>query len=188
MSRRAWLVIGGAVVLVAAGLGAWTWSRAEPGGELRTGTYTATVRGTNVDGAPFEARGELVVSAPGQELPYKWCLKVGLPAGDPKPGAIWFGSHGACFGAGRVSPVITWRRSGAEHVLVPLNPPPSVRESLNSFYATSVPMAEANQPDGGAVRFRADGDTLTGTIDLTGVAMGNAKRGAYTATFTAYRS
>lgn len=183
MSRRTRLVLVAVVLLVAAGAGAWAWSRA--GGEPAAGTYTATVRGTNFDGAPFELTGELTVGPSGDALPYKWCLKVGLPAGDPKPGAIWFGSHGSCFGVGRTTAVVTWERSGREHVLVPLNPPPSVRESLNTFNATNVNMAEANQPDGGSVRFRADGDHLTGTIDLTGVAMGNAKRGTFTATFEA---
>jgi hypothetical protein len=185
MTRRRRLAVVVAVLLVAAG--AWVWSRGG-GDEVKPGTYTATVRGTNFDGASFELAGELTVGPSGDELPYRWCLKVGLPAGDPKPGAIWFGSHGSCFGAGRSTPVVTWRHSGAEHELVPVNPPPSVRDSLNSFYATNVDMAEANQPDGGAVRFRVDGNRLTGTIDLTGVAMGNTKRGTYTATLTAIRA
>jgi hypothetical protein len=185
MSRRAWLSIGLAVLLVAAGLGGWAWWRSSHADELRVGTYSATVRGTGPDGKAFEARGELRIRPTIDELPYQWCLKVGLPAGDPKPGAIWFGSDGSCFGAGRRSPVVTWRESGGEYVLAPLNPPPKVTESLNMFYATTVVMAEANQPDGGDLRFRAQGSTLTGTINLQGVALGNARRGAYAATLEA---
>ena len=187
MSRRAWLSIGLALLLVATGLGGWAWWRAGRvgSGELTVGTYAATVRGTGPDGRAFEARGELRIRPTIDELPYQWCLKIGLPAGDPKPGAIWFGSDGSCFGAGRRSPVVTWRETAGEHVLAPMNPPPKVSESLNMFYATTVVMAEANQPDGGDVRFRASGPTLTGTVNLQGVALGNAKRGAYAATLEA---
>src|SRR3954454_23819977 len=187
MSRRAWVSIGLVVVVVAVGLGGWAWWRVGHGdsGGLRVGAYTATGRGRGTGGRAFEARGELRIRPTVDELPYQWCLKIGLPAGDPGPGAIWFGSAGSCFGAGRRSPVVTWRTAGGEHVLAPLNPPPKVSESLNMFYATTVVMAEANQPDGGEVRFRSHGATLTGTVDLRGVALGNARRGAYAATLDA---
>lgn len=187
MSRRTWLVAALLLVLVAAGLGGVAWWRAartDTGG-LRPGAYAVTLRGTAADGTAFEARGSLSVRSPGDGLPYQWCLKVGLPAGNPTPGAIWFGSHGSCFGVGKPSAVVTWQQSGGDNVLVPVNPAPSVRDSLNSFYATTVNMAEAVQPDGGEVRFHADGDTLTGAIDLRGAAMGNAKRGGYVASLAA---
>ncbi|PRY44853.1 hypothetical protein [Umezawaea tangerina] len=153
---------------------------------VRLGAYTVTVRGSAIGGDPFELQGELRVRAATDGLPYQWCLKVGDPWGSPKPGAIWFGTSGRCFGKRTDQSVAEVRETDGEHVLVPVDPP-TPEDQLNAFTATSGELSGAYRPTGGDVRFRASAARLEGTVSLQGleVVVGLSTRGTVTATFTA---
>ncbi len=154
---------------------------------VRVGAYTVTVRGSAIGGDPFELQGELRVRRSTDGQPYEWCLKVGNPWGAPKPGAIWFGTNGTCFGSGVDRAVATVRETAGEHILTPVDPPPSLRDGRNAFTATSGVLSGAYVPDGGDVRFRASPSRLEGTLSLQGLEAlaGLSTRGTFTATFTA---
>lgn len=160
--------------------------RDDPPPPARLGAYTVTVSGSAIGGDPFELQGELRVRKATDGQPYEWCMKVGFPMGTPKPGAIWFGTNGTCFGKGGDKPVATIRESSGEHTLTPLSPPPPLDQSMNTFTATSGLLAVAYQPNGGDVRFRATEQRQEGTLSLQGLALsGLSTPGTFTATFTA---
>jgi hypothetical protein len=154
---------------------------------VQVGAYTVTVRGSAIGGDPFELQGELRVRAATDGQPYEWCMKVGNPWGAPKPGAIWFGTNGTCFGKGADRAVTVVSESAGEHILTPVNPPARLDENLNGFTATSGILAGAYVPDGGEVRFRPAPSRLEGTLSLQGLEAltGGSTRGTFTATFTA---
>ncbi|MFF3855820.1 hypothetical protein [Micromonospora sp. NPDC002575] len=176
------LATGGIAVLIVAARDA-NGRRIDP---VRTGAYTVTIRGSVVGGSPFEQQGELRIRQATDSLPYEWCLRVGDPWGNPVPGAILFGTNGTCFGAGADAPVVTLAESAGEVVLVPVNPPPALRDSMNAFIATSGIASMAYVPDGGEIRFRPAGSKIEGSISLQGLhAFGGSGSSTFTATLAA---
>ncbi|TWP46878.1 hypothetical protein FKR81_34285 [Lentzea tibetensis] len=185
-SPRAMWVIGVIVALAASASIASVVIALRGDPPVRLGAYTVTVRGSAIGGDPFELQGELRIRKATDGQPYEWCMKVGFPMGTPKPGAIWFGTNGTCFGKGADKPVATVRESGGEHTLTPLSPPPPLDQSANTFTATSGLLAVAYQPNAGDVRFRATEQRQEGTLSLQGLALsGLSTPGTFTATFTA---
>ncbi|MEV5819603.1 hypothetical protein AB0L22_10550 [Micromonospora haikouensis] len=192
LSRHQWLLwlialmvmcaIAGIAVLVKAARDAEN-RRIDP---VRTGAYTVTIRGSAVGGSPFEQQGELRIRHATDSLPYEWCLRVGDPWGAPVPGAILFGTNGTCFGPGADVPVVTLTERAGEVVLVPVNPPPALRDSMNAFTATSGIASMAYVPDGGEIRFRPAASKIEGSISLQGIgAFGESGSSTFTATLAA---
>ena len=182
--RAIWAVVVAGLLASVAVITVVVWANRRPARPaVQTGAYTVTVRGSAVGGSPFERQGELRIRKAPAPMPYMWCLKVGDPWGAPAAGAVWFGSHGTCFGAGDTDAQVAIRTSGADTSIAPAGP-----ARMNAFTATAGLLATAYVPDSGEVRFRVDDSTLTGTIGLLGLGFaGGSGRGTMTATFTAAR-
>ena len=88
----------------------------------------------------------------------------GNPWGAPKPGAVWFGTHDNCFGAGAGRAVAGLVEVNGEQILTPTSPAPAPGDAMNAFTATTGVLAGAYVPDGGSVRFRTTPSRLEGSL------------------------
>ncbi|MER5622292.1 hypothetical protein ABT061_14755 [Streptosporangium sp. NPDC002544] len=161
----------------------WQTERAT---RVRVGAYTVVLYGSAAGGATFEQQGELRIRRSTDRLPYEWCLKVGNPWATPAPGAVWFGTNGTCFGNGLDEAVAHIQEKNGETLITPVDPPPTLEQSPNSFTATSGISTDPYVPDRGEVRFSASASKLEGVLSLQGLeTAGRSTRGVFTATLRA---
>jgi hypothetical protein len=107
--------------------------------------------------------------------PFDACLKSGVPAGAPEPGAIWLFTNNACAGssAGIDLASVSWDDSQAE-LLVLVDPNLSSTGANNFTMYGGYTASIYTIIDGGMqVRFSDDG-TIVGIIDAVGTANYNA--------------
>ncbi|WP_162641399.1 hypothetical protein [Streptosporangium sp. 'caverna'] len=162
------------------------YGQSERSTPVQIGAYTVVLSGSAIGSARFDQQGELRIRKSTDHLPYELCLKVGNPWGAPAPGAIWFGTNGTCFGSGLDAAVVHIRENNGETLITPVDPPPTLKQSMNSFTATPGILAGAYVPDRGEIRFRTSASKIEGAFSLQGLdAFGRSTRGTFTATLTA---
>lgn len=163
------------------------WPAAPP--RLAAGTYLVSLRGTAANGATFDRQGELRIRETADVgLPYLLCLKVGFAAGDPGPGAVWFGSQPSCFGSDAPGPLVDMRIEGRDIVIEPRAHGLEPAEAMWQFSITSGLFSCHYAPDSGQVRLTPSGTAIAGALNLRGLdSCGSSGQGTFTAELSATR-
>lgn len=139
-----------------------------------SGTYEVTISGT-VSGNSFQRTATLsfqpTISSVGTTNgvnPIDVCLTSGFPGAQPEPGAIWLGSNSGC-NPGASAADMDMGTVEVNGSTVEFTPDPNIAATLaNNFTSSSGLAACVFAPTDGHMTVTVDGDSVSGTISITG--------------------
>jgi hypothetical protein len=155
------------------------------------GTYDVTIGGT-AGGQSFRRTGTVRIVATISRIgttngvnPIDVCLVSGMPAADPQPGAIWFGSNSGC-NPGANAADIDLGYVEVAGARVTLRPDERIAATLGNHYTVSSGLAACPYaPVSGTLQVDAGPDgSLSGSVDIVGYGGAFCGRTAYRADLT----